>query len=305
VNFQSENDLASPLGWMPRHPEHAIIMNKGRHATRAIKRSRAEPQLNMDERREAIVDFLKKEAKISVEELSARLKVSQVTIRKDLDTLEKRGLIERSHGNAIFSQQSRFNIAFLEKLQLQAREKDLIAKAAAGYVHEGDSIILDSGTTTLSLAKALVGRFKSLFVITNSIPAALELTKAGYDLLLVGGQVRNHSLALIGPWGVKNLESYHVDRAFMGTSGITLSHGFSTPDSLDAQMKQAMIRIADKTYVLTDSSKFGHNCMVSFAKCSEIHLTLTDPRLPQKVLKEFKQQGVDVRIVGPNSESEL
>ena len=197
-----------------------------------VKNSRRDPQLTMDERRETIVEFLKKEAKISVEELAERLKVSQVTIRKDLDTLEKRGLIERSHGNAMFSQQSRFNIAFLEKLQLQAREKELIAKAAAAYVHEGDSIILDSGTTTLSLAKALVGRFKSLFVITNSVPAALELTKAGYDLLLVGGQVRNHSLALIGPWGVKNLESYHVDRAFMGTSGITLAHGFSTPGFL-------------------------------------------------------------------------
>jgi DeoR/GlpR family transcriptional regulator of sugar metabolism len=281
-----------------------MVMNKERRGMRTVKGSRTEPQLTMDERRKRIVDFLKKEAKISVEELAERLKVSQVTIRKDLDTLEKRGLLERSHGNAIFSQQSRFNIAFLEKLQIQAREKDLIAKAAASYVHEGDSILLDSGTTTLSLAKALVGRFKSLFVITNSIPAALELTKAGYDLLLIGGQVRNHSLALIGPWGVKNLESYHVDRAFMGTSGITLSHGFSTPDSLDAQMKQAMIRIADKTYVLTDSSKFGHNCMVSFAKCSEIHLTLTDSRLSQKILKEFKQHGVDVRIVGPNSEPE-
>jgi DeoR/GlpR family transcriptional regulator of sugar metabolism len=284
--------------------QHAMIMNKERRGMRASKASRTEPHLSMDERRETIVDFLKKEAKISVEELAERLKVSQVTIRKDLDTLEKRGLIERSHGNASFSQQSRFNIAFLEKLQLQAREKELIAKAAASYIHEGDSIILDSGTTTLSLAKALVGRFKSLFVITNSVPAALELTKAGYDLLLVGGQVRNHSLALIGPWGVKNLETYHVDRAFMGTSGITLSHGFSTPDSLDAQMKQAMIRIADKAYVLTDSSKFGHNCMVSFARCSDIHLTLTDSRLPQKIFKEFKQHGVDVRIVGPNSESE-
>ena len=85
----------------------------------------------MDERRETIVDFLKKEAKISVEELSDRLKVSQVTIRKDLDSLEKRGLIERCHGNAIFSQQSRLILEFLEKLQVQAREKDLIATVAA------------------------------------------------------------------------------------------------------------------------------------------------------------------------------
>jgi DeoR/GlpR family transcriptional regulator of sugar metabolism len=284
--------------------ETATIMGNRRGKTRINKNSRAEAPLTMDERRETIVDFLKKQTKISVEELSGRLQVSQVTIRKDLNSLEKRGLIERSHGSAIFSQQSRFNIAFLEKLQLQAREKDMVAKAAASYVHEGDSIVLDSGTTTLSFAKALVGRFKSLFVITNSVPAALELTKAGYDLLLLGGQVRKHSLSLIGPWAVKNLESYHVDRAFIGTSGITLAHGFSTPDSLDAQMKQTMIRIADKAYVLTDSSKFGHNCMVSFAKCSEIHLTLTDSRLPHRFVKEFKQHGLDIRVVAPNSNSE-
>jgi DeoR family transcriptional regulator of aga operon/DeoR family fructose operon transcriptional repressor len=262
------------------------------------------PIVTMDERRENIVEFLKKESKIRVEELADRLNVSQVTIRKDLDVLEKRGLLERSHGNAVFSQQSRFNIAFLEKLQMQSSAKELIAQAAASYIHEGDSIILDSGTTILSLAKVLVGKFRSLFVITNSVPAALELTRAGYELLLVGGQVRNHSMALIGPLGLRNLESFHVDRAFMGTSGITLSHGYSTPDSLDAQMKQAMIRIADKAYVLTDSSKFGHNCMVSFARCSDIHLTLTDSGLSQKAIKEFKQNGVDIRVVGPNGESE-
>jgi DeoR/GlpR family transcriptional regulator of sugar metabolism len=302
VNLESHGGVAISPDWRSR--QTATIMNNERRITRVVKNSRAEPSLSMDERRDTIVDFLKKQTKISVEELSDRLRVSQVTIRKDLDILEKRGLIERSHGNAIFSQQSRFNVAFLEKLQLQAREKDVIAKAAAGYVHEGDSIILDSGTTTLSLAKALVGRFKSLFVITNSVPAALELTKAGYDILLVGGQVRKHSLSLIGPWAVKSLESYHADRAFMGTSGITLAHGFSTPDSLDAQMKQTMIRIADKAYILTDSSKFGHNCLVSFAKCSDIHLTLTDARLSPKLLKDFRQHGIDIRVIGANSDSE-
>jgi DeoR/GlpR family transcriptional regulator of sugar metabolism len=284
-------------------------MSKNRYERRAAKKPRSPlltklPTVTMDERRENIVEFLKKESKIRVEELADRLNVSQVTIRKDLDVLEKRGLLERSHGNAIFSQQSRFNIAFLEKLQMQSSAKELIAQAAASYIHEGDSIILDSGTTILSLAKILVGKFRSLFVITNSVPAALELTRAGYELLLVGGQVRNHSMALIGPLGLRNLESFHVDRAFMGTSGITLSHGYSTPDSLDAQMKQAMIRIADKAYVLTDSSKFGHNCMVSFARCSDIHLTLTDSGLSQKAFKEFKQNGVDIRVVGPNGESE-
>jgi DeoR/GlpR family transcriptional regulator of sugar metabolism len=258
----------------------------------------------MDERRGKIIEFLKNERKIRVEQLADRLEVSQVTIRKDLDVLERRGLLERSHGNAVFSQQSRFNIAFLEKLQIQAAAKELIARAAASHIHEGDSIILDSGTTTLALAKVLVGKFRSLFIITNSVPAALELTKAGYELLLVGGQVRNHSMALLGPMGLKNLESFHVDRAFLGASGITLSHGYSTPDSLDAQMKQAMIRIADKAYVLTDSSKFRHNCMVSFARRSDIYITLTDSGISHKVLKDFRQHGFDIRAVGPNGESE-
>jgi DeoR/GlpR family transcriptional regulator of sugar metabolism len=282
-------------------------MTKIRQERRAVRKpkeallTRPSPP-TMEERRGRIVELLKNEGKIRVEELSDRLEVSQVTIRKDLDALERRGLLERSHGNAVFSQQSRFNIAFLEKLQLQASAKELIAEAAVSHIHEGDSIILDSGTTTLALARALVGKFRSLFVITNSVPAALELTKAGYELLLVGGQVRNHSMALIGPMGLKNLESFHVDRAFMGTSGITMSHGYSTPDSLDAQIKQEMIRIADKAYVLTDSSKFGHNCMVSFARCSDIHLTLTDSGISQKILNDFKQHGLDIRVVAPNGE---
>ena len=284
-------------------------MTKIRHEKRAVRKPKAalltrRSPPTMDERRESIVEFLKDEGKIRVEELSDRLEVSQVTIRKDLDALERQGLLERSHGNAVYSQQSRFNIAFLEKLQLQASAKELIAEAAVSHIHEGDSIILDSGTTTLALAKVLVGKFRSLFVITNSVPAVLELTKAGYELLLVGGQVRNHSLALIGPMGVKNLESFHVDRAFMGTSGISLSHGYSTPDSLDAQMKHTMIRIADKAYVLTDSSKFGHNCMVSFARCSDIHLTLTDSGIPRKVLKAFQQRRLDICVVDPNGEQE-
>jgi DeoR/GlpR family transcriptional regulator of sugar metabolism len=282
-------------------------MSKVRHQKRAVRTP--QPALltkpsppTLEHRRSKIVELLKNEGKIRVEQLADRLAVSQVTIRKDLDALERRGLLERSHGTAVFSQQSRFNIAFLEKLQIQASAKELIAQAAANHIHEGDSVILDSGTTTLALAKVLVGKFRSLFVITNSVPAALELTRAGYELLLVGGQVRNHSMALLGPMGLTNLENFHVDRAFMGTSGVTLSHGFSTPDSLDAQMKQAMMRIADKAYVVTDSSKFGHNCMVSFARSSDIHITLTDSGLPQNVLKEFRQHGFDIRTVAPNEQ---
>jgi DeoR/GlpR family transcriptional regulator of sugar metabolism len=255
--------------------------------------------MTMEDRHKRIIDLLEAEAKIKVEDLADRLSVSQVTMRKDLDILEEQGLIERTHGSAIFSQRSRLEGAFLEELQKQTTAKKLIAEAAVNYINEGDSIILDAGTTTFLLAQALVGKFKSLLVITNSLPAALELSKAGYKILLMGGEMLSHSLALTGPMAVNNLESYHVDRAFLGTSGISLSHGYSTADSGDADVKEQMIRAAEETYILTDSSKFERNLLVSFADFSDIHLTITDSGISSKVFKEFQKHGIELRVVGP------
>src|ERR1700730_15348963 len=148
--------------------------------------------MTTESRHTTIIDLLKQEGKAKVEDLAERLRVSEVTIRKNLTKLEKQGLLERVHGSAIISQRSRFNIAVLERLRLQAPAKNLIGQAALNYIHEGDSIILGARGSALALAQALTeNRFQSLFVTTNSVPAARELSKVGYDIVLVGGQVRN------------------------------------------------------------------------------------------------------------------
>jgi DeoR family transcriptional regulator of aga operon/DeoR family fructose operon transcriptional repressor len=248
-------------------------------------------------RRRKILQLLEEEGIVKVEELSGILAVSQVTIRKDLAELEEQGMLQRTYGGAVFSHRSRFNTSFFQSSNMRSSPKNAIALAALEYIHEGDSIILDAGSTTFALAQLLHRRFRSLYIITSSVPAALELSQAGYEIFLVGGQVRNHSLALIGPVAIKTLETFHADLAFLGTSGVTLTHGYSIPNTLDAAVKKAMMRSADETYVLTDSTKFGHACLTSFAGLNEVHLTITDFGMPAEFVDAFKLRGIRFQAV--------
>ena len=251
----------------------------------------------MDDRQKRIVDLLQNEGKIRVEDLADRLRVSQVTMRKDLDSLEslwahranpwQRSVLPSKPVQHQLSRKAAYQCAG----QTTSSSSGSQSYPRRGFDH------LDAGTTTFALAQALaVSRLTSVFVITNSLTAALELSKAGYEVLVAGGLVRNHSLALIGGGAVKALESHRVDRAFLGISGITVGHGCSTPSAVDAEVKQAMVKAAEEVCVLTDSSKFGHNCLVRFASLSEIDLFITDSELSPMFLNELKQNGVAVRL---------
>jgi DeoR/GlpR family transcriptional regulator of sugar metabolism len=242
-----------------------------------------------DERRTQIIDLLERHGNVRVEDLSDQFNVSLVTIRKDLTELESRGLLQRTHGGAVFTQKSRFNPSFQEKLHLQSLEKTAIANAALEFVCEGDAIILDAGSSTLALAQAMKGKFDSLFVLTNSIAIALELIGMPWEVVLLGGQVRHHSLALIGPSTISLLEDYHVDKVFLGTTGVSLEGGYSTPNPLEAQTKRAMIKTAKERFVLADASKLGHATLSSFAKLEEVNLLITAGHVPE----EFKR-GLEV-----------
>jgi DeoR family transcriptional regulator of aga operon/DeoR family fructose operon transcriptional repressor len=234
---------------------------------------------------------------LNVGDLADRFAVSVVTIRKDLDELESEGLLHRTFGGAVFSHRSRFNRSFFERVQMCRQEKRAIAAAALGYIKDGDTIILDAGTTTLALAQLLKEQVRSAFIITCSVPVALELSSAGYDILLLGGFVRNKSLALLGRETLTILDRYRADKAFLGSSGFTAEKGHSTPNPEDAQIKEAIMRVADEIYVLVDSSKYGHNCLTSFARLRDIDLTITDSHLSSSKAKSLEAAGATLRMV--------
>src|SRR5260370_33582964 len=150
-----------------------------------------------DARRQQMLDLLEETGTLNVGELADRFGVSLVTIRKDLDELGAEGLLERTFGGAVFTHRSRVNRSFLQRALEHRQEKVAIAAAALEYIKDGDTIILDAGTTTLALAQLFKKQGKSALVITCSVPSALELSSAGYDILLFGGMVRTRSLALL------------------------------------------------------------------------------------------------------------
>jgi DeoR/GlpR family transcriptional regulator of sugar metabolism len=258
-------------------------------------------------RRQQILNILEQNGSLNVNELAGRFGVSVVTIRKDLDDLGAEGLLQRTFGGAVFSGRSRFNQSFRDRIQARNAQKRAIAAAAFDFIKDGETIILDAGSTTLALANLLKEQIKSVFIITCSVPAALEVSSAGYEILLLGGMVRNKSLALLGRETLTILEKYRADKAFLGSSGFTIAKGHSTPNPEDAQIKEAIIKSADETYVLVDSSKYGRDCLTSYARLRDVSLTITDSELSRAKVRALGANGAKFQIVqvpGEDLESE-
>ncbi len=249
------------------------------------------------ERRRAILDLLETRGEVSVEELARLFGVSQVTIRNDLADLEARGLVQRTYGGAVPARKTLFNPSFEEKKRHRLEAKRAIAYRALDLIREGDAILLDAGSTTLALATFLKDRFRKLFVLTNSIPIALELQGSGLEILVLGGGMRHHSLALIGPATVRTLAWYRADKAFLGATGVD-ERGYSTPNPLEAETKRAMLEAAGEAYVLADASKLGHPTLARFAGLEEAVL-ITDTEADPQVLAHLEAAGARVVVAPP------
>lgn len=250
-----------------------------------------------EERRRAIIKILERDGRVLVADLARHFHTSQVTIRKDLDVLQANGLIHRAHGGALATQSGALEDPTLrDKEKVHRKEKLRIAEAAAGMVSEGQVIILDSGTTTTAIARAL-RHFKNLTIITNAVNIAAELSGSAVEVILTGGSVRQNSFSLVGPIAEQTLRRLHADILFLGVDGFDVTYGLTTPNLQEAEVNRAMVEVANRTVVVCDSSKFGRRRLSQIVRLSALHQVITDRNISKSDLRALRKAGIEVLVV--------
>jgi DeoR family transcriptional regulator of aga operon len=249
--------------------------------------SDAQTRLLVEERRRKILDLLKTQERVTVNELVQQFGVSAVTIRGDLHALHYAGLLVRSHGGAVRKLESAGDIPISIKSRLHHSEKVRIGHRASLLVQDGDTIILDSGTTTMEVARQIrYLELNSLTVITNALNVALELSKLPQvRLIMLGGILRPVSLSMVGPHAERTLQDLNADKLFLGVDGLDPDTGLTTPDVLEAQLNTLMVRISKEVVVVADSSKFMRRSLSSIAGLDSVHRLITD-QVPEPPLSD-------------------
>ena len=250
-----------------------------------------------EERRRAILEIISNEGRGLVKDLAARFHTSQVTVRKDLEILHDHGLVQRTHGGALPIQAGALlDPSLREKEKLHRKEKQQIGKAAAALVQEGESVLLDSGTTTIAVARALRNRSR-LTVITNGVNISAELAGTPIEVILTGGTLRENSFSLVGPLAEASLHSLSADILFLGVDGLDVHFGATTPNLLESRLNRVMMEIAKRTVVVCDSSKFGRRSLSLISPISGIQEVITDSKIPKDDLRVLTEAGIKVTIV--------
>lgn len=254
-----------------------------------------ETTLFVEERKMMIVEYIERHKKATVAQLCAHFGMSSATIRNDLRDLEASRLITRTHGGAMVRTKTGLELTSMQKEDQHLESKRRIAATALEMIEDGDTIILDTGTTTLEIARLLVER-DNITVVTNDLVIASVLeSQPGVTVVLMGGIVRRnfHCTIFAGDAGAQIMSGLVVDKAFMGTNGFSLSRGATTPDIGTAQTKKLMISMASSVVVVCDSSKLGRDSFAQFATLDQIDTVITDVCRKEE-RAQLEERGIDV-----------
>ena len=246
------------------------------------------------ERQQQIVDVARADGRVEVNALAELLGVTPETVRRDLTTLERHGLLRRVHGGAIPVEKLGFEPRLDERQERYTAEKERIAKTAVDELPNEGVILLDAGSTTQLLAENLP-RDRELTVVTNSIAVATVVAKRdNLSLYLLGGRVRGRTLAAVGEWATHALGGIHVDVAFIGTNGLSVRRGLTTPDQDEAMVKRAMVTAARRVVVLCDHTKIGTDHFAQFAPLDAVDTVITDIGLDAETAADIEAAGTTV-----------
>lgn len=242
-------------------------------------------------REERIIEIINEKNKVEVNELAESLSVSKVTIRKDLDKLEERGILTRQHGFAVINNENDINYRLTKNYNLKYK----IAKKAAEIVEEGETIIIESGSTCALLAEVLALKNKEVTIITNSSFIVSYIPKAdNVKIILLGGEYQNDSQVNVGPLIKKVISDFSVDKLFVGIDGFDQNLGFMISDIMRGEASRYLAEAANKTIVLTDSSKFKQKSLLTQFKTGEISYVYTDNQISQPVYDFLTKENVKV-----------
>ena len=249
-----------------------------------------------EQRREKIFELLRENGSCRVQELSDLFKVTEPTIRQDLEALEKTHPVTRQHGGAFINDYT----SFTDKMKLEhteyIEEKRRIAAKAAEFIQSGDNIILDSGSTLTELAKAIVDR-KNLNIITTGINITLLLgAEPTNHILLAGGELKAPTLSVTGEKAAAMFKDLYVEKLFLATGGFSLTAGLTYPGISDLPVKEAMINSAQTIYLLADSSKLEKVYFASLSYQKRINYLFTDDKVEESYIKKLKDLGIKVII---------
>lgn len=255
-----------------------------------------------EERRKRIAHILKSESSVQVDKLSQDFDVSLATIRRDLAAMEKEGLLRRVYGGAVsIDRPIASNDAFKARQYRQMEEKVAIGRLAASLVQPGDTVLLDVGTTTLEVARALKDR-SDVTVLTNSLSILNELVESSVSVYSLSGRMRKDQYSFEGSMVANALQSFHVSKVFLGCGGYSLEYGLTEPIYENALNRSFFIQQSEDAILVTDSSKFGRNSSVIVENSPRVRTIVTDSGLSEEWRAKLRDKGIRVLIAYPEKD---
>jgi len=247
------------------------------------------------ERRNRILEILIAQGSVRVSALGELLGVAEITIRRDLEQLERQGFLERTHGGAIYSHRMRVEPRYTEKYLRYQEEKRAIGAAAAALVEDGDTLLINSGSTTLQIFRHLVG--KNVQVITSNMGAGREASGLGLDVMLIGGTYREQSNSLVGPMAIFTLQQVYGSKCFIGVDGISPKYGLTTPILQEAEVARTMIeRTRGEVIVVAEHAKFGVVSNYLTASLDKVDHVITDAGFSEDYRGDIEAAVVKITI---------